>query len=192
MIVLAMMAFSFAIVPAHALISNNSLSLAGSSTVYPIAVQAAASFPAYWNGLVDANPSWGASKITSSMTIGGLGSGTAFPAILPTSGNPTADLGEMSRPPTVGEWGQTNAGNVQIWAVGVDSLAIVYSTDMASWAPTQLTATQVAQLFESTDSAGASPIYTTWGQFLTAYYGAGNIPAPRRWNVLQTVLVRLR
>ena len=34
------------------------------------------------------------------MTIGGLGSGTAFPAILPTSGTATADIGEMSRPPT--------------------------------------------------------------------------------------------
>ena len=27
--------------------------------------------------------------------------------------NPTADIGEMSRPPSLAQWGQTNAGNVQ-------------------------------------------------------------------------------
>ena len=70
------------------------------------------------------------------MNIVGLGSGTAFPGILSTTGTATADIGEMSRPPTTAEWGQSNAGNVQIWAVGVDSVAIVYSADM-TWAPTQ-------------------------------------------------------
>ena len=113
----------------------------------------------------------------NTMNIAGLGSGTAFPAILSTTGANTADIGEMSRPPTQGEWTQTNAGTAQIWAVGVDSLAIVYSQDM-TWAPTDLTAKQVCQLFESTDAAGASPIYTTWGQFFTAYTAAGGtLPA---------------
>ncbi len=171
--VLVIVAFSSAAIPAHALIAVNNLNIAGSSTVLPIAIEASATFPTYWNSLVAANPSWGtpAALDISSMNIQGLGSGTAFPAILPASGNPTADIGEMSRPPTVAEWGQSNAGNVQIWAIGIDSIANVYSPDM-TWAPTDLTAKQVAQLFESTDAAGQDPIYTTWGQFLTAYYGS--------------------
>lgn len=162
-----------ATIPTRGLVSANSLNIVGSSTVLPIAVLAETTFPTYWNSLVSANPIWGTSSALdiSTMNIQGIGSGTAFPAILPTSGNPTADIGEMSRPPTTGEWGQSNAGNVQIWAIGIDSIANVYSTDM-TWAPTDLTAKQVAQLFESTDAAGQDPIYTTWGQFLTPYYGS--------------------
>ncbi len=175
-----MMAFSAAVIPANALISSNSLSIAGSSTVYPIAVQAAQTFPAYWNGLVAANPSWSASALTAStpINIAGLGSGTAFKTVIPASGSPTADIGEMSRPPSDAEWtqnlatpGVNSASTAHIWAVGVDSLAIVYSPDM-TWAPTQLTNLQAAKLFMSTDAAGNSPQYTTWGQFLLDYYGS--------------------
>ena len=60
------------------------------------------------------------------------------------------------------EWGQSNAGNVQIWAVGIDTVAIVFSSDL-TWVPVDLTANQVAQLFESTDAAGNSPIYKHLG-----------------------------
>ncbi len=180
MIILAMMASSVALFPANALIASNSLSIAGSSTVYPIAVQAAQTFPGYWNGLVAANPSWGASQLTAStpINIAGLGSGTAFKTVIPASGNPTADIGEMSRPPSGAEWiqnlatpGVNSASTAHIWAVGVDSLAIVYSPDM-TWAPTQLTNLQAAKLFMSTDAAGNSPQYTTWGQFMLDYYGS--------------------
>ena len=180
---MAMLAFSIAALPIQALITPNTINIAGSSTVLPIAQEASATFPTYWNNLITANPSLLGTGNTlaqctiSTMNIAGLGSGTAFPAILPTTGTATADIGEMSRPPTTGEWGQSNAGTVQIWAVGVDSVAIVYSADM-TWAPTDLTAKQVCQLFESTDAAGASPIYTTWGQFFTAYTAAGGtLPA---------------
>ncbi len=175
-IVIAMMAFSAAAIPTQALVNNNSLTIVGSSTVYPIAVQASSTFPSYWNSLVDANPSWGASRLTQSMSIAGFGSGTAFKGILPTSGAATADVGEMSRPPSQGEWDQTNAANAQVWAIGVDSVAIVLSPSM-TWVPTQLTAQQAAKLFMSTDAVGTSPYYNTWGDFLTEYYGAGNIPA---------------
>ncbi len=178
-LVLAMMAFSVAatIAPAFALVDNNTLKLAGSSTVYPISVLASQTFPTYWNNLVDANPAWSASRQTAPMVIAGLGSGTAFSGILPTSGTATSDIGQMSRPPTLAEWNQANAANAQIWALGVDSIAIVYREDMASWAPTQLTQVQAAKLFESTDLDGNTPVYTTWGQFLNDYYGVGNVPA---------------
>ena len=168
-------AFSASAFPAHALIATSTLTIKGSSAVYPIAMEAGATFRDYWSGLVTANPSWGASQINT-ISIDGMGSGTVFSAILPTGGTATADIGEMSRPPTTGEWNQINAGNVQIWAVGVDSIANVYSPDM-TWAPTNLNAVQVAKLFESADAAGTQPYYTTWGAFLTDYYGAGNIPA---------------
>src|SRR5208337_2641769 len=125
MIVLVIMAFSSNAFPAHALITANSLSISGSSTVLPIAQEASVTFPTYWNTLVAANPSWGtqAALYINSMIIQGLGSGTAFPGILPITGIATVDIGEMSRPPTAAEWGQSNAGNVQIWAIGIDSIA---------------------------------------------------------------------
>jgi ABC-type phosphate transport system substrate-binding protein len=68
--------------------------------------------------------------------------------------------------------------NMQIWAVGVDSVAIVLSPDM-TWFPTNLTTLQVAELFADTSASNyTTPYYTTWGGFLTDYYGgAGNIPA---------------
>lgn len=166
MLVLAMMAFSATAIPTHALITANTLSIAGSSTVYPIAQTAAQSFPTYWNSIA---AGLGSSPINT-INLAGLGSGTAFKTVLPTTGSPTADLGEMSRPPSTGEWTQSNAGNAHIWAVGVDSLAIVYSADM-TWAPTQMSQKQAASLFLSTDAAGNNPMYTTWGQFLTDYYG---------------------
>ena len=59
MLVLAMMAIGVALLPAQALLNNNTLTLAGSSTVYPIAAEAAATFPAYWNSLVASKPKLG-------------------------------------------------------------------------------------------------------------------------------------
>ena len=114
--VLVIVAFSSASIPAHALVAANTLNIAGSSTVLPIALEASVTFPTYWNSLVAANNAafaatspfyWGdasALDITS-MNIQGEGSGTVFPAILPTTGNPTADIGEMSRPPSTMEMG---------------------------------------------------------------------------------------
>ena len=190
-----MLAYSATALPINALLAPNTVSIAGSSTVLPIAQEAATTFPTYWNSLVAANPSWGttAALDISTMNIQGFGSGTALPAILPTTGNgggsvATADIGEMSRPPTDAEWGQTNSGNVQIWAVGVDSVAIVYSKDM-TWAPLDLTALQVAQLFESTDKAGTTPIYTTWGQFLTAYYAPSAVPTTINGVTITTAMM---
>jgi ABC-type phosphate transport system substrate-binding protein len=171
---------------ATGLVNPTTLTIAGSSTVYPIAAEEASQFPAYWNSLVAANPSWGASKITSSINIAGLGSGTAIPALIAG----TADIGEMSRPPqsTSAEWLNPAMTNMQIWAVGIDSVAIVLSPDM-TWFPTNLTTLQVADLFYGTVN-GTTPMYNTWGAFLTAYYAPGSIPPSINSTVQAEVIQR--
>jgi ABC-type phosphate transport system substrate-binding protein len=177
-LIVAMMTFSAATTPMTrantGLVNPNTLTIAGSSTVYPIAAEEASQFPAYWNSLVAANPGWGASPITQPISIAGLGSGTAIPALV----GGTADIGEMSRPPqnSSAEWLNPSMTNIQIWAVGVDSVAIVLSPDM-TWFPTNLTTLQVAKLFADQPSVYTTSYYNTWGDFLTDYYGgAGNIP----------------
>jgi ABC-type phosphate transport system substrate-binding protein len=140
------------------LVSSTTLSIAGSSTVYPIAVEEAGQFPTYWNNLLSANSGFGgADQCTVAITPSGQGSGFAVGAL--TGG--TADIGEMSRPPssaTTGtlEWHADN--NLQIWAVGIDSVAIVISgPNMASWFPQNLNTLQVAQLFMTTPPTTSAP-----------------------------------
>jgi ABC-type phosphate transport system substrate-binding protein len=185
-IALAMIAFSAATgVMTHAseptgLVNPNTLTIAGSSTIYPIAYEEAGYFPSYWNNLNAANPGWGASNITQPINVAGLGSGTAIPALA----NGEADIGEMSRPPqnSSAEWLNVNMTTMQIWAIGIDSVAIVLSPDM-TWFPTNLTTLQVAQLFADTAASNyTTPCYTTWGAFLTDYYGNLSQPIPSYIN----------
>jgi ABC-type phosphate transport system substrate-binding protein len=180
MVILAIIAFSTAgslltRASGTGLVNSNTLTIAGSSTVYPIANEEASQFTSYWNGLVAANPGWGASQITQPISIAGLGSGTAIPALV----GGTADVGEMSRPPqnSSAEWLNPSMTNMQIWAVGIDSVAIVLSPDM-TWFPTNLTTFQVAKLFADQPSNYTTPYYNTWGDFLTDYYnGTSNVPS---------------
>ena len=170
------------------LVNPATLTIAGSSTVYPIAVEEASQFPSYWNSCVAANPSWGASYITEPLSIAGLGSGTAIPAL--TGG--TADIGEMSRPPqtSTAEWLAPTMTSMQIWAVALDSVAIVLSPDM-TWFPLNLTTLQVAQLFADQPSNYTTPYYTTYGQFLDAYYGgAGKVPPSINSTILNEPINR--
>ena len=85
------------------------MTVAGSSTVGPIAQSEIASFPAYWNNLVSANSAWGttAALDINQVNLATLGSGTAIPAVAGIAG--TADVGEMSRPPSTGEYGTGTA-----------------------------------------------------------------------------------
>jgi ABC-type phosphate transport system substrate-binding protein len=176
-IILAIIAFSGTASLTRAstgLVNPNSLTIAGSSTVYPIAAEEASQFTSYWNNLVGNNTSWGASQITQPISVAGLGSGTAIPALI----NGQADVGEMSRPPqnSSAEWLAPKMTNMQIWAIGIDSVAIVLSPDM-TWFPTNVTTQQVADLFADQPSAYTAPYYNTWGDFLAAYYnGSANIP----------------
>lgn len=197
-LVLAILAFSSAATMVHAsgslpfqngqLVAANTLNVAGSSTVGPIALEEAGQFTAYWNALIaePANSGFDTSSINT-VNVAELGSGTAIPAL--TGG--TADIGEMSRPPqsSTTEWGASSMTSMQIWAIGLDSIAIVVSPDM-TWFPTTLTTFQVAELFADNVAAqnsnnqgtsgvtGTTPIYGTWGAFLDAYYGgAANVPS---------------
>lgn len=177
-LVLAILAFSSAATMVHAsggLVTPNTLNIAGSSTVGPIAVAEKGQFDAYWNGLVAANPSWGTASALdiNQVNVAQLGSGTAIPALVAG----TADIGEMSRPPSTGEW--ADFSSLQLWAVGIDSVAIVVSPDM-TWFPTSLTTAQVASLFSEASPpfdntnqgtsgvTGTTPQYKTWGSFFSA------------------------
>ena len=94
--------------------------------------------------------------------------------VLPTLANGTADIGGMSRPPTLSstEWNGPSLNGSQVWAVGVDGMVIVLSPDM-TWFPTDLTTLQVAMLFsnnapfQNTLDAPQNnpPMFSTWGDF---------------------------
>jgi len=163
-----------------ALVTPNVLTVKGSSTVGPIAQEeldaARGNFPGYWNNLVAANSAWGtpAALNINSVSLATDGSGTAVPALA----LPNADVGEMSRPPSTGEYSNAAMTNMQLWAVGIDSVAIVVSPDMTGF-PTSLTTLQVASLFANTSPLsnlpvgnGGTPIFATWGAFMTYW----NIP----------------
>ena len=166
MFVLVILASSTAIAIASATITApntlqtpGTLTIAGSSTVAPIAQEELALFPNYWNTLVAVNPAWGTTSAldVSQVSLAGLGSGTAIPALVAASGG--ADIGEMSRPPTSGsgsEYVTAGLTNLQLFAVGIDSVAIVVSPDM-TWFPTDLTTLQVAQLFACTTPTNNNP-----------------------------------
>jgi ABC-type phosphate transport system substrate-binding protein len=162
------------------LYSQGTLNIFGSSTVGPIASEESGTgnFANYWNNLVTNNPSLGTAATVdlSSINIKQDGSGTAIPALSYATGQ--ADVGEMSRPPSTGEWGTLDS--LQLWAVGVDSVAIVLSPDM-TWFPTDLTTNQAVSLFVDNDptnttnqgingNTGSTPMFTTWNQFLN-YWG---------------------
>jgi ABC-type phosphate transport system substrate-binding protein len=170
----AMMTLSIAVGTAMA-IPAGTLSIAGSSTVAPIARTAATTFVNYWNTLSNANPSWGAGTI-SAVTVDDKGSGTAIPAINNTLGNiATADIGEMSRTLSTSEW-SGSLTTLQQYAIGIDSVAVVVSSDM-TWFPTNLNTLQVAHLVVNKYESGAwttTPYYRTWGDFLADYYSVAD------------------
>ena len=92
------------------LATANQLTIAGSSILAPVAQEEAAQFPNYWSNLVAANPGWGTALALDidQINIGTLGSGNAVSAL--AAG--TADVGEMSRPPSSIEWQTSNMGVV--------------------------------------------------------------------------------
>jgi hypothetical protein len=88
------------------------------------------------------------------------------------------DVGLVDRPPTTAEWAMMPI--LQLWAVGLDGVAIVVSPDM-SWFPTNLNTLQVANLFAANPTTGSQ--YQTWGDFLEAYFGVSSYSQiPTSWN----------
>lgn len=150
-----------AINPTNALVTGNTLTIAGSSTVYPVARDAAAStkFPTYFNGL-------NLGYTINTVTVGSSSSNDAVPSVFSTS-SITADIGEMSRPPTSTEWAGSSSydtTNMQLYAVGIDSVAIIIGNGLKSNSfLQQMTATQIAKLFVKDPTTG-QPFYTTWNQ----------------------------
>jgi len=148
------------------LVSSKTLTIYGSSTVGPIASEEIdeGNFVAYFNGLISAGTI--TSPTLNAVSLQQQGSGTAIPALAESTGS--ADVGEMSRPPSDGEFGTVSMTHMQQYAIGVDSVAIVLSPDM-TWFPTSLTTNQVASLFvdttSGTSSGSASPVNSaqiTW------------------------------
>ena len=173
------------------LVVPGTLSVVGSSTVLPIATeeQGEGNFVTYFNGLITAG-TISSSPITA-VSIQGEGSGTAIPALEEVTS--VADVGEMSRPPSTGEFAGASMTNMQQYCVGLDSVAIIVDPTM-TWFPTELTTAQVAQLFADDSPqttgpntptnvqgdlgvTGSTPLYATWGSFLDAYYGVSSLSA---------------
>jgi hypothetical protein len=160
------------------LVSPGTLTVWGSSTVGPIATEeltpSEGNFFGYWNGLVSSG-SVTSSALTSSpgVSLSTLGSGTAVPALAGLSGDGPADIGEMSRPPSDAEFG--DLANMQQYAIGIDSVAIVLSPDMtwfssvlAANSVTGLTTLQVAELFADNANATAAAGQPYAGQTMTS------------------------
>jgi hypothetical protein len=180
----------------NSLVTPGTLTIYGSSTVGPIASEeiGEGNFVNYFNGLITAG-TISSSPITGGVTLYTQGSGTAIPALAESTG--AGDVGEMSRPPSDGEWQTAGMNNLQIYAVGVDSVAIVVDPTM-TWFPTSLTTLQVAQLFADNNpsgttgsqgtqgNTGSTPLYTNWGDFLEAYYGVSSYAAVTAQNPAAT------
>jgi ABC-type phosphate transport system substrate-binding protein len=149
-VIVAVMAFSAAPNQAHALLTPGTLSISGSSTVYPVAVDASATFPSWYHTITGK---------TITLNIQAGGSGVAIPNMVANA----YDMGEMSRPPTDAEW--ESMPNLQQWAIGIDSVAIVVNPYLSQWIQ-NLTVTQAADLFETfQNSSGRYPYYTYWSDF---------------------------
>lgn len=180
------------------LVTANQLTIAGSSTVGPIAQEEINDgFVTYWNNLVTNNPSWGTASALdlTKVNLATAGSGTAIPALAETSG--AADIGEMSRPPSSAtsgtlEWNNPAMVNMQLYCVGIDSVAIVVSPDM-TWFPKNLNTLQVAELFadsspeaNSEGNGTGTPLYTTWNDFFTAQgISTSGVPAGALTETIQ-------
>ena len=131
----------------HALLTPGTLAISGSSTVYPVAIDASSTFPAYYNSITG---------LTLTLSIQQGGSGVAIPNMV----SQADDMGEMSRPPTDAEY--ASMPDLQQYAIGEDSVAIVVNPYMSTWI-VNLTTTQVADIFETfTNASGQFLYYTYW------------------------------
>lgn len=130
------------------LITPGILKTEGSSTVLPVSQAAEASFQ-----------SWMLSThgITIDAQVAGGGSGAGYSRTIAR----TIDVGAGSRPPTTAEWNNSNAANLRIWAIGIDSIAIVVPTSN-TWIH-NVTGQQVSDLF--CKKADGTPYYTYWDDF---------------------------
>lgn len=128
-----------------ALLTTGELVTMGSSTVLPIS-----------NAMETDWEAWMLSEhgITIDAIISGGGSGVGVGSVVQTPR--TADVGAASREPKSGEWSQN--ANLQIYGIGLDSLAVIVGDGIAGAGLQNLTAAQAATLFVKVSEGG----YTTW------------------------------
>jgi ABC-type phosphate transport system substrate-binding protein len=145
---------------------SNTLTLRGSSTVYPIS----AFIKSYWQTKTGATLNLPAAE-GSGVGLDVLASGTtdlAESSKIPDSktsiSSTSRNYWNSSRDTTYG------MDDLRIWAVGKDSLAIVVSINNPYYSQIQkvCNASMISDLFCNTQMHGSSPIYPTWGSFLTA------------------------
>lgn len=162
-LVIAMIAATTLLNAANAsLLTSGVMKTEGSSTVLPVSQDAETAFESYMSGL----------GITVDVQIAGGGSGVGFSKL--AANPPTIDVGASSKDPGSAEW--TANDDLRIWAIGLDSIAIIVSST-SPIAPyiRELTAQQVSDLFCSTT-------YTTWGDWNSS------IPAPyNSWTIERVV-----
>jgi ABC-type phosphate transport system substrate-binding protein len=145
---IAMLALMVPMPPANALLTSGVLKTAGSSTVLPVSQDAEID---YENWMLSTQ------GMTIDAQIAGGGSGAGFSQIL----GGTIDVGASSRPPTTAEWNNTNGANLRIWAIGIDSIAIIVPVSN-NWIH-NVTGQQVSDLFSK--YANGTAVYTYWDDF---------------------------
>jgi ABC-type phosphate transport system substrate-binding protein len=160
----------FSAIPAQAqtaLISPGHLYVLGSSTVYPVSLQAVTDFQNYVSTM-------GGSFTATTVHLNDLGSGAGFTAL--TSLPPTTDIAASSTAGAGrGLYTTTSLTNPQEFIVGYDSIAIVVP-ESNTWL-SQGSASQVADLFRTTGNGNNVPLYATWGAWANAQVPPVSLPS---------------
>jgi len=103
--------------PARALLSDNTLQLNGSSTVYPISNDAIPGFPAFCLA------NTGIGGVTVTLPFPAPGSGTGWADIGGTGGAQSIDVAESSKFPSLQN--VADLPNATMYPIGIDSIAII-------------------------------------------------------------------
>lgn len=131
---------------ANALVTPGTIKISGSSTVEPVSNQADAEFE---------NWMFTNQSTTIAVTVGGGGSGQGFTDLI----NNLTDIGSSSRPPSTSEWNNPALVNMRIWAVGIDSIAIIVHNATGAFPGSQVT-----QLSRKNVSDIFCGLITDWNQ----------------------------
>jgi ABC-type phosphate transport system substrate-binding protein len=147
------------------LYASNTVTVKGSSTVYPVSLLAKPAFEAATGMTIDLPAPTGSGSGANALAAG------------------TADIAAMSSFPGIAYWNastSTGMDDLRVYAIGIDSLAIIVDQDNPFYSKIQnVSAQQVSDLFStSTFNDGSNPLYTTWYQFITAIGGStAGLPA---------------
>jgi ABC-type phosphate transport system substrate-binding protein len=184
-LVVAMLSVMFIAIPTKAaqvdtnsLMTANTVDIQGSSTVYPISVAAKNAFQAKYSGTtinIPAALGSGVGLDALTQISGPVRTDIAASSSIPASKSPltaTADRNYWSTSITMSNGASNDFGmaDLRIWPVGKDGVAIVVAANNPYYNQIQkvCNASMVSDLFCSTTGDGLSPIYPTWGSFLTA------------------------